>query len=209
MAHEFTINVADLDAGGKAFTFDVRPEWVRGAFEGHEATTAGTTGKLAVRASKSGADVVVHGTLDAELSVPCARCLTPFDLPLHADLSVIYVPASSVKRSPDGETEELELSDEEADTLPYDGDTVVLDDLVRDELFLEIPMIPLCSEGCPGMSPAPEQSKDETAEKPVDPRLLPLLRFGATLPKGPGESPTPKKPTPEPDSSTPRRDRKR
>ena len=177
-AHEFIISVTDLDAGGKDFRFPVRQTWVRGAFEGHEANAGKEDGMLVVRASKSGHDVVVHGTLDAELSVPCARCLEPFNLPIHADLSVLYVPASGRKEAADGGEKELELEDGEADTLPYDGERVVLDGLVRDELVLEIPMIPLCSEGCPGISPGPlPQEGEGSSEKTIDPRLAPLLAF--------------------------------
>jgi uncharacterized protein len=173
-ANEFPIPVSELDAGGKEFRFPVRAAWVRGALEGHEATTTGADGALAVRASKSGHDVVVHGTLDANLTIPCARCLEPAQLAVHANISVLYVPASKLSRAQDGEHE---LTDEEADTLPFEGETVALDDLVRDELLLEIPMIPLCSEACPGMSPALDP--DRAGEKPIDPRLAPLLDFAA------------------------------
>jgi uncharacterized protein len=178
-AHEFTIKTVDLDAGGKDYRLTVRAPWMRGILEDHEATATATDGLLEIRASKSGLDVVIHGTLDATLNVPCARCLEPFDTAIHADISVLYVPGSKMKDAgPDGEIE-YTLEDAEADTLPYDGETVVLDDLVRDELLLGIPMIPLCSEGCPGMSPAPETDATATPfkEKPIDPRLAPLLAF--------------------------------
>lgn len=166
-------------------------------FEGHEATASSSDGTLAIRASKSGHDVVVDGTLDATLSIPCARCLTPFDLPIHADLQVLYVPADRVKaptpkkdaagpgsdkrsaKEKEAE-EEYEFTSEEADTLGYDGETVVLDDLVRDELLLEIPMIPLCSEACTGMSPAPGEPQarsEDGQDRGIDPRLAPLLQF--------------------------------
>jgi uncharacterized protein len=177
-APEFSISVTELDAGGKEFRFPVRAEWVRGALEDHEATTAGTDGMLALRASKSGHDVVVHGTLDAALTIPCARCLEPAKVPVHSQISVLFVPASNLKGSEDGEDE---LTDEEANTLPFDGETIALDDLVRDELILEVPMIPLCSDDCPGMSPALEPVGP--AEKPIDPRLAPLLEFAARKPK--------------------------
>lgn len=206
MAHEFPISVADLDAGGRPFKFPVRPAWVRGVFEGHEATASTADGKLAVRASKSGHDVVIAGTLDMTLSVPCARCLASFDLPLHADLQVLYVPAARIKapqpakeagptakgeksekektsrKRAQEDEQEYEFTSEEADTLGYDGETVVLDDLVRDELLLEIPMIPLCSEACPGMSPAPGEPHaptEESHDPGIDPRLAPLLQFRA------------------------------
>src|SRR4051794_2450883 len=121
---EFAIPVTELDAGGKEFRFPIRADWLRGALEEHEATTTGRDGALAVRASKSGPDVVVHGTLDAELTVPCARCLEPAKVAVHANLSVLYVPAAQLKGKADGEDD---LTDEEADTLPFDGDTVALD----------------------------------------------------------------------------------
>ena len=177
--HEFTIPVSELDAGGKEYDFPVRAGWVRGAFEDHEATSSGKDGRLNVRASKSGHDVVVHGTLDAELQIPCARCLELTKLPIHADLSVLYVPASMLKEAAGGE----EDMDAEADTLPFHGETVVLDDLVRDELVLGVPMIPLCREDCAGMSPAPEQEAGKSEDKPIDPRLAPLLAFSAKKPK--------------------------
>jgi len=57
----------------------------------------------------------------------------------------------------------------------------VLDDLVKDELLLGVPMIPLCSEACPGMSPAPgsdvSASSSSQEGKEIDPRLLPLMAF--------------------------------
>ena len=168
---ELQISVTDLDAGGRSYRFPLRAAWIRSVLEGHEATASGQDGALAVRASKSGHDVVVHGTLDAELMVPCARCLEAFALPIHADVSVLFVPKSALRAPEDGDAD---MTPEEADTLPYDGETVVLDDLVRDEIMLEVPMIPLCSEACPGMSAAPSPE-----EKGVDPRLAPLMRFKA------------------------------
>jgi uncharacterized protein len=176
-AHEFTIPVTDLDAGGREYTFTIRPSWIRGILEGHEATAGSKDGALAVRASKSGNDVVVHGKLHADLRVPCARCLEPFDLPIQAEISVLYTPATRVKTPETAADEEYEFSSDEADTLPYDGETVVVDDLLKDELLLAIPMIPLCSEACPGMSPAPGSDAGAEPAKGIDPRLAPLLAF--------------------------------
>lgn len=179
-AHEYTIKASELDAGGKDYRLVIRGPWVRGVLEDHEATGTEGDGELNVRASKSGLDVVIHGTLDAPLKVPCARCLEPFDYAVHADLSVLYVPGAKVKDADADGDVEYTLEDAEADTLPYDGETVVLDDLVRDELLLGVPMIPLCSDDCPGMSPAPGSDATAAASssaKEIDPRLAPLLAF--------------------------------
>ena len=174
--HEFTIKTSEIDAGGKDYRFVLRSPWLRGVLEDNEATATGKDGVVAVRASKSGPDVVVHGSLDATVKVPCARCLEPVDIDVHSDLAVIYVPGSKVKDAEDSGKVEYTLEDAEADTLPYDGETVVLDDLVRDEVLLGVPMIPLCSDDCPGMSPAPEtNAKAPSEKKEIDPRLAPLL----------------------------------
>jgi len=180
-AHEFTLPVSDLDAGGRAFAFVVRPPWIRGALEDQgdrEGPGASENpGALAVRASKSGHDIVVHGTLDATVTVSCARCLDAFAMPVHSDIRVLYVLASRMKSKGRDSEDDVPLTEEESDTFPYDGDTVVLDDLVRDELLLAIPMIPLCREACPGMSPAPGSKPKAKEDKPVDPRLAPLLEL--------------------------------
>jgi uncharacterized protein len=175
--HEFSLSASELDAAGKQYVFPVRASWIRGALEDNEATAAGTDGELDVRASKSGHDVVIHGTLKAQLTAPCARCLDPVLITVDHPVTVLVVPAARAGGSGKKEEEERELSEEEADTVTYDGETVILDDFVRDELMLETPMIPLCSEDCPGMRPPPSSSHQEAPERAIDPRLMPLLQF--------------------------------
>lgn len=175
--HEFFLSAGDLDAGGRSYLFPVRATWVRAALEDHEATAGDLEGRLEVRASKSGSDVVVHGTLQAVLSVPCARCLQPVAIEIDEPVSLLVVtetPSSHKKAASD----EGEVLAGEADTLAYDGETVVLDDFVRDELILQTPNFPLCSEDCPGMSAfLPPSDQTSAPERPIDPRLLPLLRL--------------------------------
>jgi uncharacterized protein len=176
-AQEFTISAGDLDAGGRSYLFPVRAPWMRAALEDHEATAAGPEGKLEVRASKSGSDVVVHGTLRASLSIPCARCLESVTVEIEEPVSLLVVIQAALP-SKGSVSEEDEILAGEADTLAYDGETVVLDDFVRDELILQTPKFPLCSEDCPGMSPSlPLQDRTSAPDRPIDPRLLPLLRL--------------------------------
>jgi uncharacterized protein len=175
---EFAIPVKDLDAAGKPFRFTVRAAWLRAAFEGTDVTAGEHDGSLELRLSKSGTDVVVRGTLEAELSVPCARCLEPSHVPVKEAISALVVPATAMRES-SGAGDDDDVAPDQADLIPYDGETVVLDELVRDELLLGIPMIPLCSEGCPGIRPELMREKPEEAPG-IDPRLRPLLRLKKT-----------------------------
>jgi uncharacterized protein len=173
--HEYAIPVSDLDAAGRSVRFPVRSAWIRGALEGTQVDPAGADGVLDLRLSKSGADVVVRGSLRAELIVPCARCLEPARVTVSEPVSALVVPRTALRDS-HGEGDDGDLAPEQADMISYDGETVVLDDLVRDELMLGIPMIPLCSEGCPGISPRSKEP-EPPAEATLDPRLRPLLRL--------------------------------
>jgi uncharacterized protein len=168
---EFSISVADLDAGGKAYDVPIPAEWLRTIFEDTEAKAGNEDGHLAVQLSKSGTDVVVHGRAKAKVELQCGRCLEPVHMTLAPEISALMVPAAKLKHPTRGNKDgEIELGPGDADVMPYDGDTVVLDDLVRDELVLDIPMIPLCSESCAGI---PTPAKE--AEPAVDPRFAPLL----------------------------------
>ncbi len=184
---EFSFPVSDLDAGGKHFQLPIRAAWLRGAFEGTQVGAPDGDGTLDVRLSKSGNDVVVHGTIAADLVVPCSRCLEPARVPVREEMGVLAVPgpAAASRRGQRGQRENSADDDDEAgadgeaDIIPYDGDVLVLDDLVRDELLLGIPMIPLCSEACPGIRPERSPSSDASGppEDEIDPRLRPLLRL--------------------------------
>jgi DUF177 domain-containing protein len=181
--HEFSFPVHDLDVSGKRFRLPVRSTWLRGVLEGTEIDASGRDGNLDLRLSRSGSDVVVRGTLAADLLVPCSRCLERVVVPVREEVSALAVPAVEARgprtHSPGKERDEdAELAAEDADMLAYDGETVVLDDLVRDELLLGIPMIPLCSEGCPGISPEPSEGE---AVASIDPRLRPLLGLKSKL----------------------------
>lgn len=178
-AHEFSIPIQDLDAGGRSLAFPVRAAWMREALADTQVAGGGADGALALRLSKSGTDVVIRGTLKADLVVPCARCLEPAKIAVREDISALAVPRAAMRESA-GDDEDAELAPEQADMIPYDGETLVLDDLVRDELLLAVPMIPLCSEGCEGISPrspAEPAKEPQSATASIDPRLRPLLRF--------------------------------
>jgi uncharacterized protein len=172
---EFSVPASDLDAAGKRFCFAVRAAWIRGVLEGTDLRAPDSDGEFDVRLSKSGTDVVVRGALKAELNVPCARCLQPARAVVTERISALMVPSSALATGPNGEGDDADLTADQADVIPYDGETVVLDDLVRDELLLGIPMIPLCSESCPGIRP--ETSPESASEPGIDPRLRPLLRL--------------------------------
>jgi uncharacterized protein len=177
-----------------------------------EARSAPEGGRLSARLTRSGKDVVVRGEVQGSISLACCRCLEPAAIPVAGELSLLLQPASrsplgraggsaaggnGSRRQDDGADKEYEFSADEAGLDVYDGETVLLDEFVREAILLELPQFPLCSEACVGIPPGPSSATDSPASpvEPVDPRLAPLgdLRnklAGAPTPSEPAVTPT-------------------
>ena len=88
------------------------------------------------------------GTVVTELELPCSRCLEPFRLPVAAPFDLRYLPASTVSSEP-----EREVEDEDLETSYYENDAIDLNELLREQFYLALPMKPLCQEDCRGLCP--------------------------------------------------------
>jgi len=221
----FAINAADIDAAGRSIEADLAVDWLDKQLAECD-VHATEPGKLSVRLSRSGEDIVVRGKTRASLDVPCGRCLSPAKLNLEGELTLVLRPAKTLPHQPatggaraprgtggkastskglpdkaaatgavgtatgggkgkrppkEKDLPEYEFASEEADIDTYDGETVVLDDLVREAILLEIPIFPLCSEDCTGIRPASSDMIDEAEEPRIDPRLAPLGALRAVL----------------------------
>lgn len=181
---EFVLNVQDIDEAGKHYDFPLRPEWLADALRGTDVRVheAAPVGRFAVRIHKQGADLVLQGRLTAGLAVECARCLGDARIDVATDVaSLLTARAADLRPQPD----ELELTPEDLEREFYSGDQVVLDAFVRENLLLEVPIKPLCTEECPGI-PVPDAvsgpAELRTSEEgSVDPRLAPLMEMVGKL----------------------------
>jgi uncharacterized protein len=88
------------------------------------------------------------GTVTTTLELTCSRCLEPFRMPVDAGFDLRYLPASSAASEPEQEVGEGDL-----ETSYYRDDQIDLDELLREQFYLVLPMKPLCSETCRGLCP--------------------------------------------------------
>jgi DUF177 domain-containing protein len=113
------------------------------------------------------------GTVVTELELPCSRCLEPFRLPVATPFDLRYLPASEV--SSDGERE---VDDADLETSYYEHDAIDLNELMREQFYLALPMKPLCLDDCRGLCPqcGTNLNTGSCNCAPVweDPRLAPL-----------------------------------
>jgi uncharacterized protein len=88
------------------------------------------------------------GNVDTELELTCSRCLEPFRLPLHAAFDQRYLPFTHGSHE-----SETEVEDDDLETSFYRDDQIDLDQLLREQFYLALPMKPLCQEECRGLCP--------------------------------------------------------
>ena len=118
----------------------------------------------------------LRGSMVAAVELECVRCLEPFRLDLEETLDLLFLPpTANVGPSKD---EERELKDEDLGVSFYRDDKIDLSLLIREQLYLGLPMKPICRVDCAGLCPvcganlnlAPCSCTRET----VDPRLASL-----------------------------------
>lgn len=119
----------------------VRHEQRRGAIEGLGTVSVVVPegGEVAVDVTLSSypEGIMAQGTVTAPWVGECRRCGGPVAGQLAVDVRERYAPAGS--------------ADDEA--YPLADDVVDLEPLARDAVLLDLPLAPLCSEGCLGLCP--------------------------------------------------------
>ena len=101
---------------------------------------------LNLHATRAGDEVELIGSVNAAVGFECDRCLKPLSIPIDQSFDLFYVPP--VKAG-----DERELGTDDLSTGFYQGESIDLDDLVREQLELALPMARLCSEDCQGLCP--------------------------------------------------------
>jgi uncharacterized protein len=125
-----------------------------------------------------GTTVHVRGRLAVAVEPECGRCLERYAASIDQELDLFYLPRSP--EQPEEQEDEVALSDRELVVGYYEGGRLDLGDLVREQLFLSLPLKRLCREDCRGLCPTCGKNLNTGAcgcpppEEPEDPRLSPL-----------------------------------
>ena len=95
--------------------------------------------------------ILVRGTVDVDLEVPCARCLTPQRLEHTIPVAEMFTDPRRVEE------------DDDEDGYRIDDDLAHLDlaPLLRDTVVMDVPVRVLCREDCQGLCPVCGQDRNE------------------------------------------------
>jgi uncharacterized protein len=104
--------------------------------------------RVTLRIDKIGPEVFARGNVRTSMELQCGRCLRSFEKDVDLNVNVVYHPVEELK----GE-ERHEIRDDELEMGFYQGDELDVRDLVTEQLLLNVPMKPLCSDSCKGICP--------------------------------------------------------
>jgi uncharacterized protein len=106
----------------------------------------------------SGEEVRVHGKVETTLETECDRCLGHAEFPVSAEFDLFYKPVEATE----GEVE-VEIDEGEAEMGFYKLPGLVLEDILREQLLLQLPMQRVCGAECQGICPVCGANRNEVA----------------------------------------------
>ena len=130
------------------------------------------------------------GTVKTTLELVCSRCLEPFPFPVDMPFDLRYLPqhlnmgaggGDEADEDADAESDAEEVGGDDLTTAFYRDDQIDLAHMVREQLYLALPMKPLHREDCQGLCPSCGVNLNETTcacqTEWEDPRLAPLKKL--------------------------------
>jgi DUF177 domain-containing protein len=93
-------------------------------------------------------DIRLSGDISTGLEMACARCLEPVSQDVSRSFDLLYRPLGS-----DAGREELSVTAAEAEIGYYQGEGLLLEDAIREQVILALPLKTLCQENCKGLCP--------------------------------------------------------
>jgi uncharacterized protein len=93
-------------------------------------------------------DIRLRGGYQGRVEVPCARCLTPVEIPVEGQFDLIFRPLGADQGAP-----ERAISTSETEIGYYQNGGVALEDVLREQVLLSLPVRTLCRQDCKGLCP--------------------------------------------------------
>jgi uncharacterized protein len=166
--------VSELEKEPVEFDLKLKPGTIEYGEEVEQDGPVATSGRAEVLHEHRGpkevvADIRLRGQYAGEFKVPCARCVEPVEIPLSAEFDLIFRPVGA-----DAGASERSISAVETEIGYYQGDSLLLEDVLREQVLLSLPVRTLCKPDCKGLCPRCGKNRNLEAcsceEAPSDPR---------------------------------------
>ena len=96
----------------------------------------------------SGTEVFIDGNVDSCVQVDCDRCLRPLQLPVKSDFSLEYITGNEYEAN-----RTVDLTEALMSVAVFDGESIDVDEIAKEQILLQVPTRSLCKEDCKGFCP--------------------------------------------------------
>jgi uncharacterized protein len=168
------LEIKELEAHAVDFDEHIAPGVIDFGSEVRQKGNLDTSGRAQLVREQHGKreqieDIRVAGDFSAQMELLCARCLEPIDQVVSRKFDLLYRPQGA-----DAGKEELSVTAAEAEVSYYQGDGLLLEDVLREQVLLALPLKAICREDCKGLCPHCgknlNQEQCQCAEPHEDPR---------------------------------------
>ena len=132
--------------------------------------------RLKGKATRGPDGVDLQARLEALLTIPCSRCLESYDASIQSDFKLILVP-DAVEFG----VGEAKMDERESLLFYAEGGRAELNAIAREQIYLQLPLKPLCRVDCQGLCPTCGANRNRLKcgcrSEELDPRLAPLLEL--------------------------------
>lgn len=125
-------------------------------------------------------DIRLRAEYSGKVGVACARCLEPVEHAVSGNFDLIFRPLGA-----DQDASEHAISTSETEIGYYQNGGLVLEDVLREQVLLSLPVRTLCREDCKGLCPrCGRDLNSETCDcdaAPADPRWAALSDLASRM----------------------------
>jgi uncharacterized protein len=115
---------------------------------------------LAGRVRRAGGGFGCRGRLRTAVRLPCSRCAEPYRLELNLAFDLIYREPAAVPAA-GGQAVSGAPEPDDPEVCALDDGCIDLAQLAREQIYLELPLKPLCREDCAGLCPQCGARRDD------------------------------------------------
>ena len=145
--------ILELEREPAEFDLNLAPGVIKYGEEAEQIGPLATSGRAEALHEHRGpkdivADIRLRGRYAGQFQIPCARCLDPVEIPVSAEFDLVFRPISADEDAP-----ERSITAPETEIGYYQGDSLLLEDVLREQVLLSLPVRTLCRPDCQGLCP--------------------------------------------------------
>ena len=141
------VDLQSISRSPRHFNLTYQPDWWRKSED--DVQVQGLEAPLVVKVTVSREDkrYVIHGRLAGKIRLVCDRCLDTYTFALGRDFRLSLSPPVN----PESARDETELKKEDLAVGFIEAEKIDLDDIIREQIYLSLPIKLLCESACAGL----------------------------------------------------------